>query len=242
MVPTESASVEKGGGGDGGRGGEAGAAPQEGLIPPESSVCGRGGRPGRCVLEAPVGEDALGKLLLRPLEAGARAAIQGVHLGEGAGGKISAWETPPAKQSHPGTPHKGPELPPAPRGTHLLEEEEREDGAEREERRHHHHDDGHGQVPVQLGQRRDPAAARESSGVSTAPPGPKAPPGAARKQGAPPNASKLSRAGEKGAGALGNGRGAARPGAPSALKSSREATPGTTARNNHAAWPEGAEL
>lgn len=101
MVPTESASVEKGGGGDGGRGGEAGAAPQEGLIPPESSVCGRGGRPGRCVLEAPVGEDALGKLLLRPLEAGARAAIQGVHLGEGAGGENISLGGPPGQAIPP---------------------------------------------------------------------------------------------------------------------------------------------
>lgn len=108
MVPTESASVEKGGGGDGGRGGEAGAAPQEGLIPPESSVCGRGGRPGRCVLEAPVGEDALGKLLLRPLETGARAAIQGVHLGEGAGGEnISLWDAPRPSNPIQGRPTRG---------------------------------------------------------------------------------------------------------------------------------------
>lgn len=94
MVPTESASLENGGRGDGGRGGEARRGrPPEGLIPPESSVRGRGGRPGRCVLEAPVGEDALGKLLLGPLEAGARAAIQGMHLGKGAGGKTSACGT-----------------------------------------------------------------------------------------------------------------------------------------------------
>lgn len=50
--------------------------------------------------------------------------------------------------------------------THLLEEEEREDCTEREEPCHHHHDDGHGRVPMQLRQRRNPAAGRES-GVST---------------------------------------------------------------------------
>lgn len=53
----------------------------EGLVSPESTLCSRGGCPGRCVLEAPVGEDALGKLLLGPLEAGSCAPIQGMHLG-----------------------------------------------------------------------------------------------------------------------------------------------------------------
>lgn len=201
MVPTESASLENGGQGDGGRGGEARRGrPPEGLIPPESSVRGRGGRPGRCVLEAPVGEDALGKLLLGPLEAGARAAIQGMHLGKGAREKTSACGTriglaaPPGRATPPlGLPHNGPELSPALRGTHLLQEEEREDGAEREERRHHHHDDGHGQVPVQLGQRRDPAAARESRGVSTPPPAPRAPlvlPETERLPQTPPNSAE----------------------------------------------------
>lgn len=59
----------------------------KGLISPESIVCSRGGHPSCCVLEVPVGEDALGKLLLGPLEAGSCAPIQGVHLGTRGEGK-----------------------------------------------------------------------------------------------------------------------------------------------------------
>lgn len=91
--PPKSAFLEKKqnkkrdvGRGDEGGGSERGQARKgwfswEGLISPESTLCSRGGRPSCCVLEASVGEDALGELLLRPLEAGSCASVQGVHLG-----------------------------------------------------------------------------------------------------------------------------------------------------------------
>lgn len=69
-----------------------GMLPQEGLISPESTLCGCGGCPSSCILEAPVGEDALGKLFLGPLETGSCTPIQGMHLRNrsGAGEEKSA--------------------------------------------------------------------------------------------------------------------------------------------------------